>query len=132
MTTRNKGESVQVEDKGEPVMIADTYRFYIDAQAAAEAVYDDGGDPATTMAHPCTVGNAYTPDLAEYITEAWGEQYEDPDAIDLQLTKEAAEAVANAQRLVQECAPVCWTPREREVFALPAVAEAPSSSGGKA
>ena len=110
-------EPVLVEDKGEPVCVG--YTFYRTAHEAAEALWDDGKDPTKVIAHPCTIGKAGTPDLQEYIEESWGEQYEDPDAIDFpdRLTTVCREF----QAAVEAMAPACWSPRTGERVALPAI-----------
>ena len=105
-----------VEDKGEPVMVGD--RFYEDAYAAAEAVWDDGDDPTEAIAHPCTVAKAGTPNIAEVVEEAWGSEYDDPDAYDIRLDPAVAEAI---QKQIEALAPTVWIPRTKERVALPSI-----------
>lgn len=112
-----------IEDTGEPIYLPDRDRYYADSDAAALDVWDDGGDPTAVIAHPCTVGKASTPDIAEYITEVWGEQYDDPDAYDVgHLSKRASALCEELQRVLEEQAPTLWTPRTKERVALPVVA----------
>lgn len=105
-----------VEDKGEPVCIG--YTFYRTAYEAAEALWDDG-KPADAVAHPCTVGPAFTPDIAEYVLEAWAEQFENSD--EMELSTPVQEACVAFQKVLETNAPTCWTPRTRERVSLPAV-----------
>lgn len=111
-----------VEDKGEPVMVGD--RFYESADAAAEALWDEDGDPTEVVAHPCTVGKAPTPDIAEYLEEAWGSEFDDPEACDIYIPKDLA---AELQKRVEAHAPTTWTPRLNERVVLPAIEAAVAS-----
>lgn len=108
-----------VQDKGEPVCVG--YTFYRTAHEAAEALWDDGKDPTEAIAHPCTVGKASTPDLREYIEEAWGEQFEDPDIVD--IPDRLATVCREFQAVVESMAPASWIPRTGERVALPAIDE---------
>lgn len=110
-------EPTLVEDKGEPVYIDPT--FYRDAQTAAEALYDDSIDPATVVAHPCTVSKAYVPDLVELIEESWAETFEEPDEI--KLSEPMIMILEGVRKLLQAAAPDVWMPRTRERIELPKI-----------
>lgn len=110
-----------VEDKGEPVLAGD--RFYEDVDAAAEAIWDDGSDPTTVIAHPCTVGRAHTPLIQEWVEEDWYTQFEDPDESTTEMSKIAAEACTALQTLLESEAPISWIPRTKERVILPAIDE---------
>lgn len=110
-----------VEDKGEPVLAGD--KFYEDVDAAAEAIWDDGRDPTTVIAHPCTVGRADTPLIQEWVEEHWYTQFEDPDESTTEMSKVAAEACAALQTLLESEAPISWIPRTKERVLLQAIDE---------
>lgn len=108
-----------VEDKGEPVFAGE--RFYETADAASEAIWDDGGDPTKVIAYPCTVGTADTPLIQELIEEHWYCQFEDPDMIE--MSKELAAACAEFQKLLEAEAPIMWSARTKERVALDPIDE---------
>lgn len=105
-----------VEHDG-PVWVADTEHFYDYAQAAAEALYDDGIDPTTALVHPCHEGKVPVPDLHSYVDEAWGEEFE--DGFYDGLSRKADEAITVCVKALEACAPTCWTPNERQRVTLP-------------
>lgn len=109
-----------VEDKGEPVFAGE--RFYETVDAAVDAIYDDGGDPSTVIAFPCTVGRADTPLIQEFVEEHWYCQFEDPDMIS--MSKELVAACMEFQKRLEAEAPIMWSARQKERVALPAVDEA--------
>lgn len=108
-----------VEDKGEPVFAGE--RFYECADAASEAIWDDGGDPTKVVAYPCTVGTADTPLIQELVEEHWYCQFEDPDMIS--MSKGLAEACTEFQKLLEAEAPIMWSARTKERIELPAIDE---------
>lgn len=108
-----------------PVYVPKFNKFFETASEASFWLWDDGHEPTVIAAHPCTVGKASTPDLHQHVQEVWGEDFEDPDAVDLDFSKETAELLAEVQRRLEAEAPTVWTPRTKETVALPPV-ECPS------
>jgi hypothetical protein len=107
-----------VADPGGPVFTAG--RYFEDAFAAAEAVWDDDEDPTEQVAHPCTVTPAPTPDLDEVVEEAWADCFEDSRP---GLTPAMRLLLQSATRLAAAAAPDVWTPNIRVRIILPEVAE---------
>lgn len=107
------------EDKGEPVWVKE--RFYRSADEAAEAIWDDGGDPTVELAHPCTVARVDTPCLSDHVLESWSENFDDPDEIDIAFRKETAALLEGVQARIEAEAPECWIPRTNERIVLPAI-----------
>lgn len=105
-----------VEDKGEPVLVGSG--FYETIHDAALALWDDGEDPAEAVAFPCTVRKAFTPDIAEFVEEAWGSNYDEPERYDIVLPKDLA---VELQKRVEAHAPTVWTARVKERVLLPAI-----------
>jgi hypothetical protein len=106
-----------VEYDGGPVYVED--RYYESADAAAEALYDDGIDPTEAVAHPCTVSKCVVPDLAEHVEERWGEEFEEYD--EPRITKETREAIKAVEARLAEEAPEVWYARTQERIFLRAV-----------
>lgn len=93
-----------------PVFVDDWDEYFEDQWTALDRCHDDGIDPATVLVHPCIVRKAPVPDLAEAVTDTWAEQYDDPDAYDIDLSAEAAAALAEAVALIERDAPTVWVP----------------------
>lgn len=113
--------SEKEEDYDGPVYLTKWYRFFPDIDSAVDFAYDEGEAPETVEAHPCSVGQAHTPDLSEFIIESWGEQYEDWDMAG-DLSTEAAELCDRLQKLLDAQAPTMWKPLPERIR-LPAVDE---------
>lgn len=103
-----------------PIYLPRFYRFFPEAEAATDFLIGEGGDPAEELAHPCKVTIAGTHDILDCIIEGWMDQFEDPDAEDLDLSDEAREAIARAQELVEREAPTVWIPVTNERVVLSA------------
>lgn len=95
--------------------------FFDSAESAAERAWDDGLDPTTVEAHPCTVGKCPVPCLVELVEEAWWEQYDDPDAYDVGIPEPLRSELDALNGRLEAAAPTVWTPRLRERVVLPAV-----------
>lgn len=116
---RESSPITTTEDR--PIYLTKWYRFFPDIDSAVDFVYDEGLDPTTVEAHPCSIGQAHTPDLSEFIIESWGEQYEDWDLAG-DLSHEAADLCDRLQKLLEAQAPTMWTPLSERIE-LPAVDE---------
>lgn len=112
-------EPVLVEDKGEPVWVQGLDRYYLNADEAADAVFDEMVDPTKVLAHPCDVRPVSTPDLIEMIEEAWGQDFDEPEAMDIGVPKPLRTIIIGLQPLLAQAAPVAWHPRLRERVQLP-------------
>lgn len=119
--TRLMDTCTVIEGHDGPVYVDSLNRFFPNPQEAFEALWDDGIEPdnGEALIHPCNVGKATTPNLIETIEEAWGEDYEDPDTVDLHLPKDLVLILTGVQSLVEKAAPDTWNPRPRERIALP-------------
>lgn len=122
---RAKAMERPVVDTDGPVFVADNEHFYESADAAAEALYDDGIEPTLALAHPCHVGPVAMPDLHTFVDEAWGEEFE--DGFYDGLPKAATEAIDECVKKLTPLAPTVWTPNERERVVLPAVTVSPEA-----
>lgn len=106
----------------EPVYVPSLSPYFFDcAESAADAAWDDGLDPTTVEAHPCSVGQAPVPYLIDIVEEAWAEQYDDPDAYDVQIPEPLRSELDDLYQQLTEASPTVWTPRTRERVTLPAV-----------
>lgn len=107
---RSKMLALPIVDTNGPVYVDDTDAYHHDVDVARDTAFDDGDDPSTLIVHPCTVGKASTVDLAAAVVEGWCDQF-DPDYWDgIELSKGVADALAQAQALVEANAPERWTP----------------------
>lgn len=114
-----------VEGHDGPVFVADNEKWYSDVDAAAEAIYDDAGDPTQALVHPCSVGNVAVPDVHSYVDEAWGDNFE--DGIYDGLPKDAVEAIDVLLKVLAGCAPVVWTADFKKRVVLPVVTVSPAA-----
>lgn len=89
----------------------DTY-WYSDLDSCLDDLADTNPDRdwATTVVWPGVCGKAETPLIAEYVREAWSEQYEEPDD---HVTSTVEQVLAGVQEWLEEHAPECWTANTR-------------------
>ncbi len=99
-------------DYNGPVFVDDMDRYYADPDEAAEALVDNGTDPTTVLAFPCTVAKADTPCLVDVVSDAWFDELD--ESFDSDMPKAAVELLDAAQDAVKALAPVIWRPRLNE------------------
>lgn len=96
-----------VEDNNGPVYWEDRDRYYHDSGILLDEAYDDEiSDLSQSLIFQCTTELAHTPDLAEIVDEAWGDEIEDWYGISDALS---AKIEAFRKEIAVE-APTIWLP----------------------
>ena len=101
---RERYEALPLGEPTEVLWIND--HFYFDENEARDVAFAIGG--SHYECHPCVRGKAEVPFLYDVVAERIWEQYDSDEAIE--LAPEIVEALAAAQKVLEEHAPTIWTP----------------------